>query len=411
MNQLISKYKFPKLKSNITFNAINDDEYIVCNSVFQHYLKINKKTYAILKLMDGNNSLEEICDTFNEFEKTSITVPIILHLINNKLSGYGIFENIEETIKKYEKPSYLKLSFIIIPSHFLSLMVPKLEFLFKKVIAIPIIFVTSFLILLSFAYNLDLYASFSIQNSLIYFFSTMAINVTIHEIGHATAAHFFGAKHGGIGGGFYLFTPVYYADVTDIWRLNQKQRIIVNFAGIYFELIFCSILTTVSFFIGNSLLMVTAVIVFFHTVFNLNPFFRSDGYWILSDLINKPNLFYHATKQVKIFFSISNNKQTVSKWKSSDYVLFFYGLSSICLIVWFVYYVLFINSNSVLALPQNFKNYIVGIFDADITTSLVQFVQLLVPLIFYLLLFKLLKSLFMRVLQKYNRSQHKQKNK
>lgn len=398
MKTLISKHQFPKLKSDVTFNVLNDNEYIICNLKFKHYLKINKKTFSILQLMDGSNSLEEICNKFNKLEGSTITTDTISQLIIGKLFGYGIFENIHETIKEYKKPSYLKLSFIIIPATFLSILVPNLEFLFKKTTAILTILLSSSLILTIFLYNINLYTTFSIQNSLLYFFLIMTISVTIHEIGHAAAAHYFGAQHGGIGGGFYLFTPVYYADVTDIWRLNQKQRIIVNFAGIYFELIFCSILTTFSFIFGNSLLMFTAIIVFSHTIFNLNPFFRSDGYWILSDLLNKPNLFLHATKHVKAFFSISNKKSIkASKWKSINYILFIYGLSSLSLLAWFVYYVLFINTNSILMFPMNLKYFIIGIFDKENTISLIQLGQLIVPLVFYLLAFKLFKTLLFKI--------------
>ena len=73
------------------------------------------------------------------------------------------------------------------------------------------------------------------------FFCLSFLSVTFHEFGHVTATEYFGAKQDGIGGGFYLFSPVYFADVTDIWKLKPNQRIIVNLAGIYFELLICTI--------------------------------------------------------------------------------------------------------------------------------------------------------------------------
>ena len=82
--------------------------------------------------------------------------------------------------------------------------------------------------------NIDLYRNFDLSKSIKYFFVIKFFSTTLHEIGHATATSFFGASHGGIGGGFYLFSPVYFADVTDIWRLKKWQRIVVNVAGVYF---------------------------------------------------------------------------------------------------------------------------------------------------------------------------------
>lgn len=59
----------------------------------------------------------------------------------------------------------------------------------------------------------------------------------VHEIGHASACRHFGVKHGGIGFGLYLTFPVFYTDVSEIWKLKRTERIVVNMAGVYFQLI------------------------------------------------------------------------------------------------------------------------------------------------------------------------------
>ncbi len=82
---------------------------------------------------------------------------------------------------------------------------------------------------------------------LIFFFIISLITGIFHEFGHVTATEYYGAKQGGIGFGFYLLSPVYFADVTDIWKLKPKQRIIVNVSGVYFEIIICSILMIIGY--------------------------------------------------------------------------------------------------------------------------------------------------------------------
>lgn len=127
------------------------------------------------------------------------------------------------------------------------------------------------------------------------------------------------------------------------------------------------------------------------TLFNLNPFFRSDGYWILSDLTNKPNLFYHATKKIKDLISLFS-KSIKPQWNSIDYLLLIYALISYSFISLFLYYVLIINTNSIIYFPKNLYNFLKSSFSSETQFSLAKYAELIVPLIFFMLLFKLLKS-------------------
>jgi putative peptide zinc metalloprotease protein len=51
-----------------------------------------------------------------------------------------------------------------------------------------------------------------------------------------------------------FISSCFFADVTDIWRLNKWKRIIVNSSGIYFEIIFCLILSIIGFFTKHHML-------------------------------------------------------------------------------------------------------------------------------------------------------------
>ena len=146
-----------------------------------------------------------------------------------------------------------------------------------------ILFVSFALITTSAINNFDIIISQNFKAyDWLFIFILGFVSVTFHELGHATATSYFGAKHGGIGGGFYLFSPVYFADVSDIWKLKPSQRIVVNLAGIYFELIISSLYILIGFIWGKEILLITGVLIFTKSLLNLNPFLRSDGYWILS---------------------------------------------------------------------------------------------------------------------------------
>ena len=99
-----------------------------------------------------------------------------------------------------------------------------------------------------------------------------------HEIGHASACSYFGEKAKGIGLGIYLNFPVFYTDVSGIWKLSRKKRMVVNFAGTYFQLIFLLPCFAVYFLTGSQVAK--------YLIYTINLNF----YWIMSDLIGIPNL-------------------------------------------------------------------------------------------------------------------------
>ncbi len=115
-------------------------------------------------------------------------------------------------------------------------------------------------------------------------------SVLFHEFGHLAACRYFGCPHGEIRIGFYLIFPVFYANVSAAWRLPQKARIVVDLAGVYFQLL----LTTPVFLLFHLTQDQVWLFLFLELdammLFCLNPFLRFDGYWLYSDFLGVPNL-------------------------------------------------------------------------------------------------------------------------
>src|SRR5262249_52079135 len=96
---------------------------------------------------------------------------------------------------------------------------------------------------------------------------------------------------------FLVFSPCLYCNVSDAWTLPSKwKRIIISFAGIYVELIIAAIATFVWWntpshpFVNNLSLSLMVVCSVSTVVFNANPLMRYDGYYILADWLEIPNL-------------------------------------------------------------------------------------------------------------------------
>ncbi len=119
---------------------------------------------------------------------------------------------------------------------------------------------------------------------------------TIHEYGHAMACRAFGGKVTRMGVMLYVFIPMAFCDVSDAHRFAEKwKRLVVSAAGIYFQLLLAALagLAWAWLSLPASVELVLAQIVaitLVATLANLNPLLKLDGYYILSDWLEIPNL-------------------------------------------------------------------------------------------------------------------------
>jgi putative peptide zinc metalloprotease protein len=122
----------------------------------------------------------------------------------------------------------------------------------------------------------------------------------LHELGHALACRHFGARPQEIGVLLLAGAPSLYCDVSDAWRLPSKwQRMAVSSAGMFVELLIASMATIVWRFVEPGLLssvcLSLIVVCSVGTLLvNANPLLRYDGYYLLADGLEVPNLAERA---------------------------------------------------------------------------------------------------------------------
>jgi len=139
------------------------------------------------------------------------------------------------------------------------------------------------------------------------------ILLIFHEIGHSVALDNRTSKVKYIGFGFYnRVLPVLFADVSHIWQHEKVDRLIVNFGGIYIQLIINLFLILIlELNISNVMIEQAILMNLYIVLYSLVPFLRNDGYWILSDLISVNNLQYKSKGYlINLFFN--NHKVNVS---------------------------------------------------------------------------------------------------
>lgn len=130
--------------------------------------------------------------------------------------------------------------------------------------------------------------------------AVVAVVKLLHELAHALVAKHMGGEVHEMGILLLVFVPTLYCDVTDIWSLASKwRRMAVSAAGMAMELVLASVATFVWWFtepgLVNMLALNTMVVASVGTLLvNANPLMRYDGYYLLSDLSEAPNLWQRS---------------------------------------------------------------------------------------------------------------------
>ncbi len=142
-------------------------------------------------------------------------------------------------------------------------------------------------------------------NNLALLYLGMVLVKTLHEFGHTLVCKRFGGEVHTIGVMLIFFAPLPYMDATSSWSFrSRRQRILVAAAGMFYEFFAaaCAALLWATTGPGtlHSLAFNMMVVASISTlVFNLNPLLRYDGYYILSDLLDIPNLQTRSIAQLK----------------------------------------------------------------------------------------------------------------
>ncbi len=163
-----------------------------------------------------------------------------------------------------------------------------------------------------------------------------------HELGHGLVCRRFGGAVPEVGIMLLVLFPAPYVDATSSWNFPDKwKRLLVGAAGMMFELVVAGIAALVwlhekEINPGSLTQQLSYNVVFLASVttllFNANPLLRFDGYYMLSDLLEIPNLYERSGRQLRWLFQCygfgMNNVQPVSSLSGERFFLGLYGVLS-----------------------------------------------------------------------------------
>ncbi len=151
-----------------------------------------------------------------------------------------------------------------------------------------------------------------------------------------------------------------------MWKLKRIDRAIVDFGGIYFQLICVLILFTIYMLWRNVFMIEAIYAIDFAVLASMNPFFRFDGYWVASDLSGVSNLRQRSQQIVKYCWARLRGRMSVPPpslpvEKKAKYFLGFYSLISNSFFIFFVYSIFFSFPNLISSYSSIAISSIVGI--------------------------------------------------
>ena len=161
---------------------------------------------------------------------------------------------------------------------------------------------------------------------------------TLHEFGHAYAVKQWGGEVHEMGIMLLVFMPIPYVDASAAYAFREKsRRIFVGAAGIVIELLIASLAMmlwlNVEPGLVKSVAYNTMIVAGISTIFfNGNPLLRFDGYYILADLLEIPNLWMRSNQYLGYLVQryVIRNKEAIfaHSGRGEAVWLVVYGLAS-----------------------------------------------------------------------------------
>ena len=298
--------------------------WVVKEPLGQKYFQFPPHVFYLLQELDGTKSAEELQDNYHrEFAPKRITRQDLQQLltrfhqdglVTSDLPGQGM-----ELLKRSKKTSRMELmgqmaNVLAIrykgfdPEQILNFLLPFTWWIFTKGCAIVVAILAAIALAsvganwAAFQAKLPGFEAFFNPNEWYMFALVLCVTKVFHEFGHGLSCKRLGGECHEIGFMLLVLTPCLYCNVSDSWRLpNKWHRAAIGAAGMYVEIILATLATFIWWFVQPGFvqdicLKVMLVSSISTVLFNGNPLLRFDGYYIMSDVLEIPNLNQKSTK-------------------------------------------------------------------------------------------------------------------
>ena len=299
----------PKLRTDLVVSRIETPEgprFVLKDPRTRRYFRLRELEYAIARRLDGKTPTSELAPLLSAELDVELDAGTLESFVG-QLARQGLIDDPTAPPPAREgfvrgTPLYLRFR-AFDPDRLLDWLIPRTRFFFTPYFVIGSALLLAWAIITVVTHRAeimqDLTELWGFQ-SLFLAWVLILFVVTLHEFAHGLTCKNFGGKVHEMGFMLIYFQPAFYCNISDAWLFPQKsRRLWVTAAGAYFELFIWSVATLVwtivepgTWISGLALIvMATSAIKQF---FNLNPLIKLDGYYLLSDLLDAPNLRQRA---------------------------------------------------------------------------------------------------------------------
>jgi putative peptide zinc metalloprotease protein len=292
--------------------------WVVKDPVGLQYYRFEEEEFSILQMLDGQSSLEDLAERFEaEFPPQTIRVEELQNFIGMlHRSGLVLSDAPDQGVQLKQRRDERRRKEILgavsnilafrfrgfDPERILNALYPWVRWFFSVPALVCCLILASCALTLvivqfdEFQARLPSFHSFFAAQNWLLIALVLGVTKVIHEFGHGLSCKHFGGECHEMGVMFLVLTPCLYCNVSDSWMLpNRWHRAAIGAAGMYVEVVLASICTFIWWFSEPGFLNYVCLNVMFVSsvstiLFNANPLLRYDGYYILSDIMEIPNL-------------------------------------------------------------------------------------------------------------------------
>jgi putative peptide zinc metalloprotease protein len=255
--------------------------------------------YRVLEAIDGRSRYPEIAEVVSRSIGKTATPDQIRFLVEEKLGPLGLIAASGGGVSAGPTANpllALRGRLRVVDAHRSRRLAGMFTWLFRPVVVLAVVVAATLTIgWVLFENGLAGPARHALYDPklLLLIFGLTIVSAAFHEIGHAAACLYGGAKPGAMGAGLYILWPAFYTDVTDAYRLDRRSRLRVDLGGIYFNGVFAVVALLLWWLTRWEAVLLVVPIQLLQTLRQLPPLIRLDGYHILADLTGVPDLYSH----------------------------------------------------------------------------------------------------------------------
>ncbi|MBM3133919.1 MAG: hypothetical protein FJZ89_01240 [Chloroflexi bacterium] len=168
-----------------------------------------------------------------------------------------------------------------------------------------------------------------------------------HESGHGLTCKSFGRRIRKAGLMFYFGMPAFFVDTTEMWMAARMPRILVSLAGPIVNVIIggaiAVVIVTLPLTGWTQALFQAAYITYLGALLNLNPLLELDGYYVLMDWLEMPQLRQKAFAFVRT--GLLAKIRTRSRFTRAEIIYSVYGVLALAFTALMVLVALYIWEN------------------------------------------------------------------